>query len=113
MKIKRPQHSSLASGRWREFTLMEQLANIGSEVSRALNWRGKNEEYSRMASNRALELLDLSIDDPKNSKRLGELFRIREFLADYFYFDNEYKSSEKLWRQYFDAFAYNVAINRR
>jgi hypothetical protein len=32
-------HPSLAAGRWRTFSLMEQLAHVGSEVERALNWR--------------------------------------------------------------------------
>jgi len=44
-------------------TLCEQMANIGSEVSRALKWMEKgNPEYSRKAAARALELLELGID---------------------------------------------------
>src|SRR3989344_2439833 len=36
--------------------------------------------------------------------------RITEFVADYFFFGNEYNSTPELWRHYFDAFAY--AANR-
>jgi len=53
------QHKNLASGRWSQMSLCEQMANIGSEVSRALNWRKKEkEELSHEAASRALELID-------------------------------------------------------
>jgi len=82
------------------------MANVGSEVLRAINWRQKNPEYSRMAFERALELLDLTIEDKKNhsSGRLKELLRTRELLADYFCFDNVYKTNDKIWQNYFLAF---------
>jgi hypothetical protein len=35
------QHKELAAGKWKELTLSEQMANIGSEVSRALTWMEK------------------------------------------------------------------------
>ncbi len=35
------QHKDLAAGRWSQLSLIEQMANIGSEVERALNWRIK------------------------------------------------------------------------
>jgi hypothetical protein len=41
--------------------LIEQLANIGSEVERALNWRDKgNLIYSQRALEGALELIGLN-----------------------------------------------------
>src|SRR3989344_8686043 len=104
------QHKNLAEGRWQNLPFFEQMANIGSEVERAMSWREKNREYSRLASDRALELLDLTISDPKNLKRLKELFRLREVLADYFYFDNIYKSNDQNWHNYFNAFNYAVAV---
>jgi hypothetical protein len=43
-------------------SLLEQLAYTGSEVERALNRAAKgNAEYSVLAFDRALELLDLTI----------------------------------------------------
>lgn len=101
------QHKELAAGRWLEFGLVEQLANVGSEVERAIGWREKgNSAYSTMAIERALELLFLTIADPKNRLRLRELTRLKEALADYFYSDNRYGSSDKSWRTYFGAFAW-------
>jgi hypothetical protein len=105
------QHKSLASGRWRELSFFEQMANIGSEVERALKWKEKNNpEYSRLAYERALELLDLTIEDSRNVSRLKELLRLREALADYFAFDNEYHSTEKSWRSYFYAFNFAARV---
>lgn len=101
------QHQSLAAGRWRELTLIEQLANIGSEVERALNWRQKgNPVYSRKALERALELIELTIADPRHLARLKELTRLREVLLDYFLGDNLFQSNDHLWRKYFYAFGY-------
>ena len=94
-----------------KFTLVEQLANVGSEVVRAINWKKKNNlQYSCLAFERALELLSLSIDDKKNKKRLKELTRLYEVLVDYFYADNIYDSSEKSWLNYFNAFNYAARI---
>ena len=68
------QHQQLAAGRWKELSFFEQMANIGSEVERTIQWKKKNnEDYSRRAFERTLELLDLTIADPKNKKRLKEL----------------------------------------
>ena len=101
------QHKELASGRWKELSLSEQMANIGSEVSRALNWQRKsNTEYCQKAALRALELLDLSLESAESYPRLKELARLREALVDYFYGSNEFSSSEALWRKYFDHFNY-------
>ena len=101
------QHRDLAAGRWKELSLIEQMANIGSEVERALNWRAKNNaEYSRKAFERALELVDLSLDAATKGSHLKELARLREALVDYFFGTNEFKSTEASWRKYFTAFTY-------
>ena len=106
------QHKELADGRWFELSFPAQMANIGSEVIRTINWKNKkNPEYSQKAFERALELLSLTIDDAKNKKRLRELTRLHEVLADYFAFDNEYKSTDKSWQNYFFAFNYLSRIS--
>jgi hypothetical protein len=100
------QHPSLAAGRWRELRLVEQLAHVGSEVERALSWRTKgNEAYSARALDRGLELLHLTIADPRHTDRLRELTRLREVLLDYFLGDNAYGSSDAAWKSYFRCFA--------
>ena len=59
-----------------------------------------------------LELLDLTIADAKHRSRLRELTRLREVLADYFWFDNCYGSTDESWGRYFHAFTHAAAITR-
>lgn len=97
--------------KWFELTFLQQMANVGSEVLRAINWRKKGKtNYAINAIERALELLYLTIEDPKNKSRLKELTRLREVLIDYFYFDNSYGSTDELWYKYFYAFNYAVSL---
>ena len=106
-------HRELAAGRWFEMSLIEQMANIGSEVERTIAWRGRNEKNSTAAFERGLELLDLTIVDPRHRRRLRELTRLREALADYFVFHNVYGSTDESWRRYFHALTYAAALRRR
>lgn len=108
-----PQHKELAAGRWKEIPFAAQMANIGSEISRALNWQAKNDaELSRKAVLRGIELLDLSLEGAQSFSRLRELARVREALVDYFFGSNEFASTEVQWRKYFDYFAYAVRKDR-
>ena len=98
------QHKTLKNGRWQELSFIEQMANIGGEVERAISWKNKgNENYSKRALERALELLDLTAELTSFCRK-KELLRVRETLVDYFYFDNIYRSSDDLWRSYFNPF---------
>ena len=107
-------HKELAkSGRWFKLSLVEQLANVGSDIERTIQWKNKGDlTYSQQAFERALELLDLTIADPKNRKRLKEIVRTREALVDHFVYDNEYNSSDELWQKYFFNFNYAAALKR-
>ena len=79
------QHKNLAEGRWAQMSLSEQMANIGSEISRALNWKKKdNNEYCEKAVIRALELISLTLDTVTVKSHIRELARLREVLLDYF-----------------------------
>jgi len=98
-------HKNLTEEKWFSLSLAEQMANVGSEIERTILWRKKDQKYSQLAFERALELLDLTKLDPKNRARLKELCRTREMLVDWF-FDNEYHSSDALWQRYFFAFNY-------
>ena len=111
-KTMTPKHKECAQGRWAQLSFCEQMANIGSEVSRALNWRQKgNAALSQKAADRMLELLDLTIAPIKDYPRLKELLRAREGLVDFFYGTNTFSSSATLWRKYFDPFLYAARKN--
>jgi hypothetical protein len=112
--VHKAQHPQLAAGRWHTLSLLEQLANTGSEVERALNWAARgNADYCARAFDRALELLNLTIADPKNRRRLKELTRLREALLDYFMGSNAFGSSPAAWRTYFHAYGMGAALQRR
>ena len=100
------QHRALAEGRWRQLSFVEQMANIGSEVERFLNWREKSQpEYSAKAFWRALELIDLTLDANRQRGRLREVARVREALVDLFEGTRTFDLSADSWRKYFLAFA--------
>ena len=106
------QHAQLAAGKWYDLSIFQQMANIGSEVERTIKWKKKgNKDFSLLAFERAIELLDLSIGDKKNRSRLKELLRVREMLADFFLFKNEYGSSNEQWQKYFYCFNYAARRN--
>jgi len=107
------QHKDLAAGRWAELSFVEQMANVGSEVERTISWKKrKNDEYSALAFERAIELLDLTIWTRRESAKLRELLRVRELLADHFAFENQYCSKDEDWQKYFYAFTYAARLNR-
>src|SRR3989338_11407365 len=107
------QHTTAASGHWNQFSLIEQMANIGSEVHRAINWKTKGvEPYAQTAFERSLELFDLTLADPKNRQRLKEVARARECWADYFFGDNQYSSTAESWERYFYQFNYAARIGK-
>ncbi len=106
------QHKDLAEGRWGQLAFVEQMANIGSEVERALNWQAKhNADYSQKAYERALELVDLSLDCAMSLPRLKELARVREAIVDYFSGTNQFISTESSWKKYFMNFTYAARQN--
>lgn len=95
----------LTQKKWNSLSRMEQMANIGSEVSRAIIWRSKDSKYMKHAVYRTLELLDLSVGDEKNVPGLKEILRVRECIADYFLGDNVYKFIDAWWNKYFMEYA--------
>lgn len=113
MTEKRIIHKDLSLDRWFQFSIMEQLANVGADVDRAIKWRQQgNLEYSQQAIERALELLDFTIADKKNRSRLKEIVRVRAMLADHFMGINEYFFTDEFWHKYFFDFNYAAAIAR-
>ena len=106
------QHQELAAGRWEKLSFLEQMANIGSEVERALSWRTKNNaDYSQKSFDRALELTDLTLSSLTSLVRLKEIARMREAIVDYFSGSNQFMSTESSWRNYFSHFTYAARKN--
>ena len=99
--------------RWSQLSLIEQMANIGSEVDRAIQWRhNKNTEYAQLANIRALELFDLTLADCRHGSGVKEIARARELWLDFFIGKNQYHQTDRLWRQYFLAFATASRLDR-
>lgn len=105
MNSSKPRHPDLAAGGWARLSLVQQLGNVGSEVSRALRWKNKDSRLFDQAMIRALELLDLSIRDPRWRRRLKELTRARESLCDAWLGGREYRTELRDLDRYFLNFA--------
>jgi len=99
------QHKDFASGRWFRLSLIEQMANIGSEVERALKWQTKNSDFARQANYRALELFDLTLADSYHAAAKKEIARAREAWLDFFIGPNQYHQTAEQWQRYFQPFA--------
>ena len=102
------QHRDLAAGRWWTLPLAEQLGHVGSEISRAARWTARDPDRAQAALYRALELLDLTLADPRQRNspaRLREIARAREVVADFFAGPNQYGSTAASLQKYFDAYA--------
>lgn len=110
-------HKDLAAGGWFKLSLAEQMGNIGSEVWRALRSEGKADSIRSPQDNerfwsaveRALELFDLTLEDPRWHGRRQEIARAREVFCDAVYGGKLYKSSLKSLTRYFDQFAFAAA----
>jgi len=104
-------HQEQALGAWHQRTLADQLANVGSEVGRIRKWQTRNSDVAERAFIRALELLDLTISDPRwMGPRRKELTRVRSFLCDAMDGGQEYQTTLEDLDRYFLAFA--VAARR-
>jgi hypothetical protein len=93
-------------------TLVEQLANVGSDVARAYRWQGKDPASCEKAFARALELLDLTIQDPRWKGRRKELTRVRELLCDSMLGSTLYGADLASLDRYFFHFAVAARANR-
>jgi hypothetical protein len=108
-----PVHKQLASGCWHSLSLVEQPANVGSEVARVGRWYESDRDRCEQAFVRALELLDLTIADPRWTGRRKELTRARELLCDAMYGGTRYGSDWASLDRYFFHFAAAARLNRR
>lgn len=80
-------HAEAVAGRWRSLTLLEQMANVGSEVERTIRAReaGRQARFESALA-RALELFDLSAADPRwRGPGRREILRAREEFCRLFF----------------------------
>ena len=100
-------HETLAGGRWRRLTILEQMGNIGSEVERAIRAHdaGRQDRFEH-ALERALELFDLTAaDDRWRGARRREILRAREEFCRLFFDPEPPVGSAEGLKRYFLAFA--------
>ena len=98
------EHLEAAKTSWAKFSLVEQMANIGSEVSRTLRNRNNPSRYWG-AVTRALDLFYLTVEDPRWKGRRKEILRARELFAAAALASDEFKTSLEDLDLYFDLFA--------
>lgn len=112
MSAPSPLHADTAA-RWSSFSLMEQLAHVGSEVERAIRaHEAGNRTRFDSALTRALELFDFTAADRRwRGPRLREILRAREEFCRLFFDEDVPPDSAVGLRRYFLAFA--VAARNR
>lgn len=109
-------YKELASGRWKEFTLPEQMANIGSEVHRTITWfQKKDNKSTALAFEKALELFDLTLEDERWKGRRKEIARSRELFCSFITEPDKYENLREELNQldnYFFQFGLLVSKKR-
>lgn len=106
------QHQEMAAGQWGAYSLWEQLGNIGGEVDRMVRWAKNDQKQYALSFYRALELLDLTMRDPRWSGRLKEIARARELLCDAIEGGREYGVTLDDMDQYFFHYAFAARMRR-
>ena len=106
-------HSAETRADWKTHSIVYQMGNIGSEVSRSLKWTAKgNQARADKAIDRTLELFDLTIEtNINNSGRLTELLKARDEFCDYFFAGNSYHTDPAQMQKYYDGFAMMLQLN--
>lgn len=76
-------HKHLTPDKWSKYKESYQILSIGAEIGRAKNLIIIN-DYKNVVNCylRALDLLYLTVHDPKWKKKLKELLRLKEYLAE-------------------------------
>ncbi len=99
--------------RWYQFSLAEQLGNIGSEVDRYVNLQSVDKNYALHSLYRAIDLIDITKSDPRwQGSRRRELGRVKELLCDCTLGDNIYKTPINYLQNYFMDFALVVQTRK-
>lgn len=85
-------HQELADWRRQKMSLMQQLGNIGSEVSRVCSsYENNNTARFESALARMLELFSMTLGDTQlRYAQRTEIARLKEYILDYFLWDKQY-----------------------
>jgi len=98
-------HADLTPEKWADQSLWLQMANIGSEVFRAISWRDKGyPDKGYAAAARAIELFNLTMSGDLPLHRRREVGRAKEAFVDYYWGENQYGSTRENWNSYFMSF---------
>ena len=68
--------------RWDQFTLMEKMGNVSSEVSRLVRWLQNGDRAAEGAGSRVLELIDATIAGELSEGGKRERSVLREVIVD-------------------------------
>lgn len=103
--MNKPFHINLSEGRWQTMTIVDQLANVGSEFERSWNWRSKNKmDLANSAFERMHELMQLTLSDARwQSHRIKELKSLNNALQTEW--ESQRKYAPEDLRKYFITFA--------
>ncbi|KKK83509.1 hypothetical protein LCGC14_2792680 [marine sediment metagenome] len=94
-------HKNLESAKWQKFSMKQRELMIANELNRAKNWIEKNDlQEVNNCYERALELLDLTVEITKSGNRLREYLRLREMMGKLYI---EKKGRPKLNNQVFNC----------
>ncbi len=81
----------------KKFSKSQQLAAVGAELERARVWREKDEENFKSAIARALELIDIMLQDKRWRGEIYMLLFLRNELARFYIGEADYEI-EKLYK---------------
>lgn len=89
------------------------MGNIGTEVGRIIRAQKQNDSQAlNNARDRALELFDLTITDPRRKHQLKEIIRAREVLVDALSEKTSFGYDLQSIDKYFMQFAIASRLNR-
>jgi len=77
-----------------------------------VRWRARDPRLMEAAFDRALELIDLTLEDPRWRRRLREIARARELLCGAALGESQYATTLEDLDRYFLAFAVAVRNGR-
>ncbi len=98
------------AARWHGLSLPQQMGNIGSEIARARRWEGLGDKARRDAAiERALELVDLTLSDPRRRAGLGEIARLGEVVRAWYAGSEAYDVSPEALEAYCTSFVLHSA----